>query len=148
MRSHRQVQMTIDRPPDRYIAINHGKLNVKVPMNLFKGTAGTLDEERTSRFKKTLMERYPWLTENSLDVLMRKAKEEYIRTIDNESKGRLIARDLESKGKDEEAIQHLKRHLEKDPNDADSWYALGDLLCKMGRAEEGYKAYSRGRQLF
>ncbi len=140
--------MNVPRPPDRYITVQHGKLTVKVPMNLFKGTEGVIDEEGTERFGKRLMERYPWLTENSMNVLMRKARQEYIRTIDVESKGRLKARDLESQGKQEEAIAHLKRHLEMDPNDADSWYALGDILCRMGRAEEGYKAYARGRDLF
>jgi tetratricopeptide (TPR) repeat protein len=140
--------MRTSKPPDRYLTINHGKLTVKVPMNLFKGTTGILDQEKTIPFKKVLKERYPWLTDNSLDVLIRKAKEEYIKTVDNESKGRLVARDLEAKGKNEEALAHLKKHLEADPNDADSWYAFGDLLCKMGRAEEGYKAYARGRELF
>ena len=121
---------------------------VKVPSDLFSGADGVIDEARALPFRETLKNRYPWVNDNSLDVLMRKASQEYVRILDSETKGRAVSKKLESKGLDEAALAHLERHLEQDPNDADSWYALGDLLCKMGRIEEGYKAYSRGRQLF
>ena len=38
-------------------------------------------------------------------------------------------------------------NLEQNPEDVDNWYALGELLCKAGRTEEGYKALNRGRSL-
>ena len=47
----------------------------------------------------------------------------------------------------DEAIAHLQLHLESNPRDADSWYKLGELLCKAGRADEGYKAFNKGREL-
>jgi len=94
------------------------------------------------------MERYPWLTENSVDVLLKKAKQEMARTIDDESHGRLIARELESNGRIDDALRHLRKYLEIYPDDPDSWYMLGDILCKSGKTDEGYKAFARGRDLF
>ncbi|MDR1404404.1 MAG: tetratricopeptide repeat protein [Candidatus Methanoplasma sp.] len=107
-----------------------------------------MDENKAATFRDVLGSRYPWLTDNSLDVLMDKAKKTMTDTLDEETNGRSLSRELESAGRTEEAIRHLKRHLEKNPNDADTWYALGELLCKAGRAEEGYKAFARGRDLF
>ncbi len=148
MRTFDQVQVISIVSSARYIVIDHGKQTVKVPFSIFKGTRGDTDTAEELKFRKTLRERYPWLTENSLDVLLRKAKREYVRIVDDESNGRTVAKELADKGMYEDAVAHLKRHLEKDPEDADSWYALGDILCKMGKADEGYKAYARGRDLF
>ena len=92
--------------------------------------------------------RCPWLSESSLDVLMNKARKEMIRIRDEETNGRSHSTVLASQGKLDEAIAHMQLHLENNPDDADSWYKLGELLCKAGRAEEGYKAMNRGRQLF
>ena len=95
-----------------------------------------------------LKQRYPWLSDNSVDVLMETARKRMIEILDEETNGRSLGKELESQGKIEEAIKHLKKHLEVDPEDADTWYALGELLCKAGRTEEGYKAFARGRELF
>ena len=130
------------------MTIAHGSLVVKVPSDIFSGADGSIDAAKAEPFRDMLRNRYPWLNDNSLDTLMRKAGQEYVRIMDAETKGRVVSKDLESRGLNEAALAHLERHLEQDPEDADSWYALGDLLCKMGRAEEGYKAYARGRQLF
>ena len=107
-----------------------------------------IDEKKAAPFKDMLKQRYPWLTDNSLDVLMEKAKKTLTDILDEETNGRSMSKELESQGRTEEAITHLKRHLERDPDDADTWYALGELLCKAGRTEEGYKAFARGRELF
>ena len=88
------------------------------------------------------------MSENSVDVLLRKARLEMIRVRDEESKGKEHSRVLASEGKLDEAIRHMQLHLELDPDDADSWYELGNLLCKAGRASEGYKAFNRGRKAF
>ncbi|MDC7951223.1 tetratricopeptide repeat protein [Methanomassiliicoccaceae archaeon COG_1] len=55
---------------------------------------------------------------------------------------------MRSKGDVEGAIAHLRTHLEEDPEDADAWYALGELLCESGKAEEGYAAFAEGRRHF
>ena len=128
--------------------MTHGKLVVNVPRNLFKGNDAIIDEKKAVPFREMLRCRYPWLTENSLDVLMENARKTMVRILDEETNGRSLSNVLESQGRTEEAIRNLKKHLEKGPEDADTWYALGELLCRSGRTEEGYKAFARGRELF
>ena len=135
------------RPAEYHITVQHGSLSVKVPRNLFTGPDCDLDEDKVKEFRAMLSKRYPWLTENSLDVLMRNARKEMLRTIDEETGGRSASKQMASKGKYDQAIKHLKEHLERDPDDADSWYTLGELLCKAGKVEEGYRAMNRGRSL-
>lgn len=126
----------------------HGKLSVNVPRDMFKGDGAVIDEKKAAPFKKMLQSRYPWLTDNSLEVLMSNARSVMLGILDEESNGRSFSRVLASQGRTEEAIAHLKEHLDRDPNDADTWYALGELLCRSGRVEEGYKAFAKGRELF
>ena len=133
--------------PQDHVAVVHGKLTVNVPRSIFAGDAAVPDEKGTERFRKMLMERYPWLSENALDVIMRNARNAVIRTMDEETCGRAGARRLVSKGRAEEAITHLRRFLETDPQNADSWYLLGEILCKVGETEKGYAAFRRGRDL-
>jgi len=133
--------------PADHFPVTHGKLVVNVPRNIFKGNA-RIDEEKAVPFREMLKSRYPWLTDNSLDVLMENARRTMESMLDEETNGRSLSKELESQGRTEEAIRHLKKHLEKGPEDADTWYALGELLCKSGRTEEGYKAFARGRELF
>ncbi|MDR0508906.1 MAG: tetratricopeptide repeat protein [Candidatus Methanoplasma sp.] len=134
--------------PAGHFSVTHGSLVVSVPRNIFRGSGAAIDEERAAPFRDMLKHRYPWLTDNSLNVLMDNARKTMMRILDEETNGRSLSKELESQGRTEEAIRHLKRHLEKDPEDADTWYALGELLCRSGRVEEGYKAFARGRELF
>ena len=129
-----------------HISVTHGSLTVDVPRTLFKGRGCEIDEAAAERFKSMLAGRYPWLTANSLDVLIKKARMEMVRVMDEETNGRSHSMDLADKGRIEDAIAHMRLHLEADPDDADSWYALGDLLCRSGNASEGYKAFNRGRK--
>jgi tetratricopeptide (TPR) repeat protein len=128
--------------------VAHGKLTVNVPRDLFKGDGAVIDEKGAAPFKKMLQSRYPWLTDNSLDVLMSNARSIMIGVLDEESNGRSFSRVLVSEGRIDEAIDHLKEHLKEKPDDADTWYALGELLCRSGRVEEGYKAFAKGRGSF
>lgn len=130
-----------------HITVTHGSLSVDVPRRIFKGPSCEIDEEAADRFKEMLRGRYPWISESSAEVLMAKARKEMIRILDEETKGRSHSRTLAENGKLSDAIAHIRLHLEMDPDDADSWYALGDLLCKAGDAAEGYKAFNRGRDL-
>ena len=131
-----------------HISVVHGSLTVDVPRRLFKGPECTLDEEAAGPFRELVRNRYPWISDNSVDVLLRKARLEMIRVRDEESKGKEHSRVLASQGKLEDAIRHMELHLELDPDDADSWYELGNLLCRAGRAEEGYRAFNKGRKVF
>lgn len=128
--------------------MTHGKLTVNVPRDIFKGSGAAIDEDKAALFRNMLKQRYPWLSDASLDVLMKNARKTIIGILDEETNGRSLSKELESQGRTEEAIRHLKAHLEKDPDDADTWYALGELLCRSGKTEEGYKAFARGRDLF
>jgi tetratricopeptide (TPR) repeat protein len=134
--------------PEGYFSVTHGNLTVNVPRNIFKGDGAVIDKDKVAPFRNMLKQRYPWLTENSLDVLMEKARKTMIDIMDEETNGRSLSRELESHGKTEDAIKNLKKHLESNPEDADTWYALGEILCRSGRVDEGYKAFARGRELF
>jgi tetratricopeptide (TPR) repeat protein len=120
---------------------------VDVPRRVFKGRECRIDEDEAARFTAIVQARYPWLTRNSVDVLLKKARMEMLRVRDEETKGKEYSMTLAAEGRLEEAIEHMRIHLDLDPEDADSWYALGDLLCKNGQAAEGYKAYHRGMDL-
>jgi len=134
--------------PEDHFPVTHGKLTVNVPRNLFSLNGIYINEEKAAPFREMLKSRYPWLTDNSIDVLLEKARKEVMSKVNDETNGRSVSKVLESQGRTEEAIRHLKSHLEKNPEDADTWYALGELLCRSGKAEEGYKAFARGRELF
>ncbi|MDO5861553.1 MAG: tetratricopeptide repeat protein [Thermoplasmata archaeon] len=130
-----------------HITVVHGNLTVDVPRRIFKGPECEIDEAEAAPFRSMVRGRYPWLTESSVDVLMAKARKEMIRVRDEETKGKSHSRNLAEQGKLDQAIAHMRLHIEMDPDDADSWYALGELLCKAGDAEEGYKALNHGREL-
>ncbi len=133
--------------PEDHITVSHGSLIVNVPRNLFRGPKAELVSDKAEPFRDMLRKRYPWLSENSVDVFMRRAREEMIRVIDEETNGRTISKEMASEGNVDDAIKHLKAHLSERPDDADSWYLLGELLCKNGKTEEGYKAMNKGRSL-
>ena len=130
-----------------YITVMHGSLTLKVPRSIFIGQEAVVDEKKAEEFRNLSQRRYPWLSDNAMDVILRNARKEMLRILDEESGGRSASKRMASEGKYEMAIEHLKEHLEHEPNDADGWYALGELLCKAGRTEEGYKAMNRGRSL-
>ncbi len=130
-----------------HITVVHGNLTVDVPRRLFRGPDCEIDEEAARPFRDMVRARYPWVSESSMDVLMSKARKEMIRVIDEETGGRSHSSNLAQQGKLDEAIAHMRLHIEQDPEDADSWYALGNLLCQAGRTDEGYRAFNRGREL-
>ena len=128
--------------------VMHGNLSVNVPRGLFSGPEAVPVPSETEKFRRTMRERYPWLSENSLDVLLSNARKVMLSVIDDETSGMSHARVLISKDRLDEAVAHLRRHIEADPNDPDLWYLLGETLCRMGKAREGYEAMNRGRDLF
>ena len=130
-----------------HITVVHGNLTVDVPRRLFRGPDCEINEEAAKPFRDMVRARYPWVSESSMDVLMSKARKEMIRVIDEETGGRSHSSNLAQQGKLDEAIAHMRLHIEQDPENADSWYALGNLLCQAGRTDEGYMAFNRGREL-
>lgn len=133
-------------PQADHITVVHGSLTVDVPRSIFRGPDYEVDPERAAPFRRMIQDRYPWISDNSMDVMLNKARKEMIRVRDEETNGRSHSSSLAAKGKLDEAIAHIRLHLESNPSDADSWYKLGELLCKTGNAEEGYKAFNTGRK--
>lgn len=130
-----------------HITVVHGNLTVDVPRRIFKGRECRIDEEAAGPFREMIRGRYPWLSEGSVDVLLSKAQREMVRVLDEETNGKSHSAVLAQSGRLDEAIAHMRRHIEADPQDPDSWYALGELLCQAGDAVEGYKAINRGSEL-
>lgn len=132
--------------PEGHIAVSHGNLTVNVPRSIFRGYGAVPDEQEAERFRNMISGRYPWLSRNALDVLMANARKEVLAILDRETGGRAGARLLMDAGRAEEAATHLKRHLDDDPGDTDTWYMLGEVLCGSGRIREGYAAIAKGRR--
>ena len=133
--------------PQDCIEVVHGKMTLAVPRDIFSGRDAVIDLEKARSFAEKTKKRYPWVTDNAMEVIMRNARKEMLRLNDERTGGRSTSKRLESEGKTEMAILHLRKHLEEHPDDADSWYALGELLCKTGKVEEGHRAINKGRSL-
>lgn len=93
-----------------------------------------------------IQRRYPWISDNSVTVLRKRAEREMQRAIEESLYGSRRSKMLSDAGKDAEAIHYLESYLEENQEDADAWYALGELLCGSGKTDEGYKAMNRGRR--
>lgn len=83
-----------------------------------------------------------------MEVFWRNARRTMLKTMDEETGGVNGSDRMVKKGDVDGAIAHLRRHLEEDPEDPDSWYALGKLLCQKGDMKGGYAAFAEGRKYF
>ena len=119
---------------------------MNVPKRIFKGTDAVIDEKELKKFRDLTMARCPWINANSFEVLMRKAREEYLKLKDEETGGISTSRKLASEGNLKGAAERLRAHLAEDPDDADAWLELGQILCQMGDTAEGYKAINEARK--
>ncbi len=119
-----------------------------MPRSCFSGPDARPVRSEQERYGKLIRERYPWLTQNSVEVMFRKAREVMKATLDEETGGMSTSAVLARKGDLEGAAAALRKHLEDDPEDADAWYRLGELLCRAGRTDEGYAAFREGRKHF
>ena len=129
------------------LRVKHGSLEVNIPYSIFRARTSDLNEKADEYFSM-LQKRYPWLTDNSIAVFKRRAQDEMQRVIEEGLRGPKKARMLSKDGKDMEAIRHLESYLIDFPDDGDAWYALGEILCKIGRVDEGYRMINHGRRLF
>lgn len=135
-------------PQAGHIEVVHGSMRISVPRDLFSGNQAVIVEERARSFSDMIRGRYPWISENSVEVLLRNARKVMLSTMEEESHGMCVARELESKGDLKGAIKQMTRWAEKEPNNTEIWYYLGQLYFKAGMQEEGHKAMNRGRSLF
>jgi hypothetical protein len=131
----------------RTLQVKHGSLELNIPYSVFVKGTSDLNDSSDSYFS-ILQQRYPWLTDNSVAVLKKRTRDEMQRVIEEGLRGPRKARMLSEGGKDMQAIHHLESYLIEHPDDSDAWYALGEILCRIGRTEDGYKAINHGRRLF
>jgi len=131
-------------PQADHITIYHGSLSVDVPRSIFKGNDCHVDMEAVEPFRKIIVSRYPWISDGAFQVILNKAQKEMMRVRDEETNGRAYSKTLANKGKVDDAIAHLRLRLELNPDDAKSWYELGELLFKKGDTNGGFDAFRKG----
>ena len=130
-----------------HVTVIHGSMTVDVPRKIFKGKECAIDWNEVEPFKKIVQSRYPWISDNAIKVIINKAQMEMMRVRDEETNGREYSKTLAQKGKLDDAIEHLRLRLELNPDDAKSWYDLGELLFKKGDASGGFDAFRKGDEV-
>ena len=130
-----------------HVTVMHGSMTVDVPRKIFKGKEYAIDWNEVEPFKKIVQSRYPWISDNAIKVIINKAQMEMMRVRDEETNGREYSKTLAQKGKLDDAIEHLRVRLELNPDDAKSWYDLGELLFKKGDASGGFDAFRKGDEV-
>jgi len=131
-----------------HVTVVHGSMTVDVPRRIFKGKECTVDWSEVEPFKRIIQSRYPWLTDNAINVIINKARMEMMRVRDEETNGREYSRTLADKGKLDDAIAHLRLRLEINPDDPKAWHELGELLFKKGDMKGGFDAFHRADELY
>jgi tetratricopeptide (TPR) repeat protein len=130
-----------------FIKMYHGNLEINVPRRLFKdGTAEIVPSEEEA-FRKTVSSRYPWLTPNAVDEVVKEAKEAMS---DHNERSKTVhqrAREQLARGRVKTALGILEEHLIDEPEDADAWYAVAEVLSKLDRKEDAFRAMSHAREL-
>ncbi len=137
-----------DMTQANHISVVHGSMVVDVPRSIFKGKECRIDWDEVPPFKRIIQSRYPWITDNAVNVILNKAQMEMMRVRDEETNGREYSKTLADKGKLDDAIAHLRLRLELNPDDAKAWYDLGELLFKKGDAQGGFDAFKKGDELY
>lgn len=130
-----------------FIKMYHGGLEINVPRRVFKsGTAEPIPEEMRM-FRVMVSKWYPWLSRYALDEVEKEAIEAMADHIERSKDTAQRAREIMSRGQYKDALSLLEEHLICEPDDADAWYVTAEILLKMGRAEEGFRAMGRAREL-
>ncbi len=130
-----------------FIEVSHGHLKVNVPLSAYEGTTYHIKPEEAERLKKMLASRYPWLSPNALKVFIEEAEQAMHDRIRSRLGHMEKARHALQSGNYQLAKRMAERQIEELPDDADAWYVLGESMCKLGEAEEGFAALSKARTL-
>ena len=130
-----------------FIEVSHGHLRVNVPLSAYEGTTYHIRPEEAEKLKGMLASRYPWLTKNALKVFIEEAEQAMRDRIQSQLGYMEKARHALHSGNYQRAKRMAERHIEVLPDDADAWYVLGESLCKLGEAEEGFAALTKARSL-
>lgn len=132
---------------EEYIFIDHGKLEIRVPRKVFKGRSTRFDAEEKERFEEVLSTRYPWLSEYVVEEILEKAKEKLVERIDSMKTTVGKARQLMEKGQHQTALNMIENRLDSRADNPGLWYVRGEILCRTGDMEEGYRSFHRARTL-
>ncbi len=130
-----------------FIQVQHGKLNINIPRKMFKRGTSDLVGPEAEKFIRTLSSRYPWLSKEALHVILEESRETMEQEIEQRRSAHDKARERISRGDLNGALQLVEDQLIRNPQDADAWYVAGEILCKLGRMQEGYQAIGRARDL-
>lgn len=136
----------VKRNPN-FIEVSHGRLRVNVPLSVFDGTTYHIRAEEAEKLKRTLVSRYPWLSENALEVFIKEAEQAMRERIQSRLGFMDKARHAMRSGDYQKAKRMAERRIERVPEDSDAWYVLGESLCKLGESERGHAALTRARVL-
>jgi hypothetical protein len=136
-----------DRTQSSFIRVQHGSMEVNVPVKLFHPGTNKVREEEAAKLRAGLKAKYPWLTDNAVDVILRNAQEEMARVIDSRKSVSDRAREMLRAGRIDQAMEFLEVNLDINPDDADSWYVMGEALMRSGRQKEGFQAMHKARSL-
>jgi len=130
-----------------FIKMFHGHLEINVPRRMFKdGTAEMIPSEVES-FRRTVSARYPWLSRFALDDVVKEAQEAMADHIERSKTAPQRAREQMARGRTKVALRILEEHLIDRPEDAEAWYASAEVLFKLDRADDAFRAMSRARDL-
>ena len=145
MHHMKQAARSQDNP--NFIKMFHGRLVINVPRSMFRGGTAELVPDEVERFRRTLGSRYPWLSRYALDEIVKGAQDAMADYIERTKDPVQRAREHVAKGRTKVAMRLLEDHLVNEPDDADAWYLAAELLMKLGKGEDGFRAMSRAREL-
>ena len=128
-----------------FIEVRHGKMLISVPRSIFIGRTSDLRRKESEEFKNVLAARYPWLSPNARDVVLREARETMESILQMERGAVGNAQRLFEQGKFAQALTMLEEHLAEHPKDPDAWYLKGEIYFKMGKRREGFAAFAHAR---
>ncbi|NLI74109.1 MAG: hypothetical protein GX369_04980 [Euryarchaeota archaeon] len=141
----RQVARSQDNP--NFIKMYHGRLEINVPKKIFRGRTTELVPEEVVKFRQLLNSRYPWLSRHALDEVIRGAQEAMSDHLERTKDPVQRVREHVEKGRTRVAMKLLEDHLVKNPDDEDAWFLAAELLLKMGKSEDGFRAMAKAREL-
>ncbi len=130
-----------------FIKMYHGNLEIMVPRKIFKNGTSEFNDEEMEKFLSIIKSRYPWLSVYALDEIKKGAVEAMKDHIERSKTTPQRARDYMSSGKNQEALRILEEYLVDNEDDADAWYVTAEVLFKLKRQEEGFKAMNYAKSL-
>ncbi len=139
-----RIEVGSDGNPN-FIQVRHGSMLINIPRTLFRGRRAEIVSAEADRLGKELRSRYPWLSENAVQVVFREARQTMLSTIEMESRPIDIARTSFEDRHPTDALRILDEHLQRHQDDSDAWHLRGVVLMRLGRAEEGFKSLARSR---